>query len=210
MPVPIATTASQRCPWAEGSALLRAFHDHEWGELVTEAAILFEYLVLHTFQIGFNLPVVLKYREAFRELLLGFDPARLARLDAAALAALLANPRMLRNRRKLEATVQNAQAWLRLRQEVGGDEQLLAYFYAYVGGRPLNSQRASPPPLATPLSEALSRDLKRRGFSQTGPATCYAILQTAGLINDHLVVCPAHARCVALATGLAGHLGAAC
>ena len=104
---------------AAQSPLLQAFHDHEWGEPVADTDILFEYLVLHTFQLGFDLPVVLKRREGFRELLAGFDAARLARFGEEEFAELLLNPRILRNRRKLEATVQNAQAWLRLHHEAG-------------------------------------------------------------------------------------------
>lgn len=180
--------------------LLRAFHDYEWGEPVTDAAILFEYLVLHSFQIGFNFPVILKYREAMRELLAGFDPARIAQFGEAETAALLAHPRMLRSPRKLAATVQNAQAWLRLREGVGSEAGLLRFFYAYVGSQPLDNQRTVPEaPVSTPASVALSRDLKRQGFQQLGPAACYALLQTAGLVNDHLLTCPRHAACAALA-----------
>lgn len=201
--LPPASSLGQRCPWAEASDLLRAFHDHEWGEPVQEADILFEYLILHTFQLGFNFPVVLKYREAMRELLAGFEPARLAQFGGAEITALLANPRMLRSRRKLEAAIQNAQAWLRLRQEMGGSEaSLLAFFYAYVGGAPIDGRREAnnPPPLSTPASVALSLALKRRGFAQLGPANCYALLQTAGLVNDHLLSCPRHAACASRPT----------
>ncbi|UYZ63716.1 DNA-3-methyladenine glycosylase I [Hymenobacter weizhouensis] len=180
--------------------LLRDFHDHEWGEPVAEAGILFEYLVLHTFQIGFDFPVVLRRREAFREVLASFDADRLARFTEDDIETLLLDPRILRNRRKLEATVQNARAWRRLRQEVGGEEGLLPFFYQFVGGQPVDSRRsaANPVPLSTPASEALSKELKRRGFSMTGPATCYNILQTAGLVNDHWLTCPRHAECRAL------------
>lgn len=193
-------TETGRCPWADRSELLRDFHDHEWGEPVAEASILFEYLVLHTFQLGFDFPVVLKRREGFRELLANFDSERLARFGEADIAELLLNPRILRNRRKLEATVQNAQAWLRLRQQVGGDAGLLPFFYAYVGGQTVDNRRsaANPVPLSTPASEAMSQDLKRRGFVMTGPMTCYNMLQTAGLVNDHLLTCPRHAECAAL------------
>lgn len=196
-----AALASGRCPWADKSELLGAFHDHEWGESVAEAGILFEYLVLHTFQLGFDFPVVLKRREGFRELLAGFDPERIARFTDDDVAELLLNPRIIRNRRKLEGTVQNAQAWLRLRQEVGGEAGLLPFFYQYVGGHPVDNRRSAtnPVPLTTPQSEAMSQDLKRRGFVMTGPMTCYNILQTAGLLNDHLLSCPRHAECAALA-----------
>jgi DNA-3-methyladenine glycosylase I len=201
--LPPAAALGLRCPWAETSDLLRAFHDHEWGEPVQEADILFEYLILHTFQLGFNFPVVLKYREAMRELLAGFEPARLARFGEAQITALLANPRMLRSRRKLEAAIQNARAWLQLRQEMGGSEaSLLAFFFAYVGGAPLDGRREASnlPPISTPASVALSHALKRRGFAQLGPANCYALLQTAGLVNDHLLSCPRHVVCAALPT----------
>lgn len=194
------TGSEGRCPWADHNELLRDFHDHEWGEPVAEADILFEYLVLHTFQLGFDFPVVLKRREGFRELLANFDPERLARFGEDDIAELLLNPRILRNRRKLEATVLNAQAWLRLRQQVGGDDQLLAFFYDYVDGQTIDNQRspANPVPLSTPQSETMSKDLKKRGFVMTGPVTCYNILQTAGLVNDHLLSCPRHAECAAL------------
>ncbi|UYZ59664.1 DNA-3-methyladenine glycosylase I [Hymenobacter latericus] len=193
--------AANPCPWADLNPQMRAFHDHEWGEPVADAGILFEYLVLHSFQIGFDFPVVLKRREAFRELLANFEPERLARFGPDDVEELLHNPRILRNRRKLEATVQNARAWLQLRQELGGDLGLLRFFYGFVGGQPLDNQRtaANPPPLSTPASEALSKELKRRGFMMTGPATCYNLMQTAGLVNDHLLSCPRHAECRQLA-----------
>jgi DNA-3-methyladenine glycosylase I len=187
-------------PCTTTHALLRALHDHEWGEPFTDSAILFEYLVLHSFQIGFNFPVILTYREALRELLAGFDPARIAQFGEAETEAILTDPRMLRSPRKLAATVQNARAWLRLRAEVGGEAGLLKFFYAYVGGQSLDNQRATlDVPIATPASAALSRDLKCYGFQQLGPAACYALLQTAGLVNDHLLACPRHAICAALA-----------
>lgn len=151
MPVPdLSPLAAGACPWADRSPLLRAFHDHEWSEPVAEAGILFEYLVLHTFQLGFDFPVVLKRREGFRELLAHFDPDRLARWGEDEIAEVMLNPRILRNRRKVEATVQNAQSWLRLRQEVGGEAGLLPFFYAYVGGRPVDGQRSAARPAVYP------------------------------------------------------------
>jgi DNA-3-methyladenine glycosylase I len=189
------------CAWFAQSPLLQAFHDHEWGEPVNEPGILFEYLVLHSFQIGFDFPVVLGRREAFREYLAGFDPVQLARFGEMEIEALLENPRIIRNRRKLEATVQNARAWLQLQQELGGEDQLLPFFYAFVGGEPLNHHRGSSEPErgSVEASIALSKELKRRGFSITGPATCYNIMQTAGLVNDHRVSCPQHDKCRLLA-----------
>ncbi|WP_202910554.1 DNA-3-methyladenine glycosylase I [Hymenobacter sediminis] len=191
------------CVWMQQSELLQSFHDHEWGEPVSDPDILFEYLVLHTFQLGFDFPVVLRRREAFRELLAGFDPERLARFGEAEVEELMQNPRIIRNRHKLEATFQNARAWLQLRREVGGAVGLLPFFYAFVGGRPLDTQRSPDnlPPASTPASLALSQELKRRGFVMTGPVACYNIMQTAGLVNDHLTSCPRHAECRALAKG---------
>lgn len=189
------------CAWATQDPLLQAFHDHEWGEPVTEPVILFEYLLLHSFQIGFNLPVVLRRREAFRELLVNFEPARLARFTDDDVEELLLNPRILRSRHKLRAAVQNARAWLQLQQQLGGEAQVLPFFYSFVGGQPLDNQRCSdtPTPLSTAASLAMSKELKRRGFAMTGPATCYNIMQTAGLVNDHLMTCPEHEKCRLLA-----------
>jgi DNA-3-methyladenine glycosylase I len=194
-------TALLSCAWFAQNPLLQAFHDHEWGEPVTEPGILFEYLVLHSFQIGFDFPVVLGRREAFREHLAGFDPARLAQFQEADIDELLQNPRIIRNRRKLEATVQNARAWLQLQQELDGEDQILPFFYAFVGGQPLDNQLPPDhsPPRSTPASVAMSKELKRRGFAMTGPVTCYNIMQTAGLVNDHLVSCPQHEKCRRLA-----------
>ena len=188
-------------PLAATNELLRNFHDHEWGEPVTEAHILFEYLVLHSFQIGFDFPVVLRRREAFRELLADFEADRLAHFTDDDVAALLLNPRIIRNRRKLEATVQNARAWQLLRQRLGGNAAVLRFFYSFVGGRPLDHARPDHQPLphSTPTSEALSRELKRHGFAMLGPVTCYSIMQSAGLVNDHLASCPRHAECRQLA-----------
>ena len=188
-------------PLAATNELLRDFHDHEWGEPVAEADILFEYLVLHSFQIGFDFPVVLRRREAFRELLAGFEADRLARFTDDDVDVLLLNPRIIRNRRKLQATVQNARAWQQLRQRLGGDAAVLRFFYGFVGGRPLDHARPDhqPLPRSTPASEALSRELKRHGFAMLGPVTCYSIMQSAGMVNDHLASCPRHAECRQLA-----------
>jgi DNA-3-methyladenine glycosylase I len=189
------------CTWFAQSPLLQAFHDHEWGEPVIEPGILFEYLVLHSFQIGFDFPVVLGRREAFREYLAGFDPNQIAQFGEAEIEELLLNPRIIRNRRKLEATVQNARAWLQLQRELGGEDQLLPFFYAFVGGQPFDTQRrpGSSAPSTTPASVTMSKELKRRGFAMTGPVTCHNIMQTAGLLNDHLLSCPQHEKCRLLA-----------
>ena len=189
------------CPGFDHDAYTRAFHDHEWGEPVTEAIILFEYLVLHTFRAALPLDWVLKRREAFRDALHNFDPGRLARFDEDDIAEFLRNPHVIRNRRKAETTRQNAQAWLRLRTELGGDAALVRWFYAFVGGRPHVNRWKHPAdvPATAPAGDALSRELKRRGFGLLGPVGCYQLLQTAGLVNDHLISCPRYADCAQLA-----------
>jgi DNA-3-methyladenine glycosylase I len=183
-----------RCSWFDEDNLMRDFHDQEWGEPVTDTDILFEYLTLHTFQVGMSFRMVLGKREHFREELAGFIPERLARFGPEQTDQLVENPRLIRNRRKIEAAINNARAWLRLRDELGGDEQMLQFFYSFVNGTPINNQRPAqqPPALHTPEAEALSRALKERGFALTGPATCYGLMQTAGLVNDHAVTCFRH------------------
>ena len=179
---------------------MRDFHDYEWGEPVTEAEILFEYVVLYGFSVGISIKVVLQKREQFREALFGFVPERLAQLSPDAVDELLLDPRIIRNRRKLEATVTNAQAWLRLRDDLGGDPQIVAWFYDFVNHKPIDNQRTDhdPPPLTTPEAEAMTVALKKRGFTMLGPASCYGLMQTAGLVNDHAVTCFRHRVCLEL------------
>ena len=193
-----------RCSYFEKPAGLRDFHDHEWGEPVTDADVLFEYVVLYGFSVGIGMNLVLQKREHFRGELAGFDPDRLAHVGPARIGELLENTRLIRNRRKMEAAVTNAQAWLRLRDELGGNEPLVAFFYAFVNGTPVDTQRADndPPPLSTPASEAMSQALKKRGFALMGPATCYGLMQTAGLVNDHAITCFRHRHCLDLAQNL--------
>ena len=189
-----------RCIWFEQTKQLRDFHDQEWGDPIDDADVLFEYVVLYTFQVGFGLRIVLPKRETMRELLAGFDPVRLARFSAHQVDQLLDDPRIIRNRRKVEAAVQNAGAWLQLLKAEGGTAGVLRFFYGFVGGQSVDSQRldAEPPPLHTPAAEALSKELKRRGFALLGPATCYGLMQAAGLVNDHAVECPRHGECAAM------------
>ncbi|GAB3642602.1 DNA-3-methyladenine glycosylase I [Spirosoma arcticum] len=199
-----AGSSPTRCSFFEKPALLRDFHDHEWGEPVTDTDVLFEYIVLHGFGVGIGMNLVLQKREHFREELAGFDPDRLAHFGPARIDELLENTRLIRNQRKMEAAVTNARAWLRLRDELGGNGQLLAFFYTFVNGTPLDNQRpdGDPPPLSTPASDAMSQALKKRGFALMGPATCYGLMQTAGLINDHAVSCFRHRHCLDLARNL--------
>ena len=189
------------CPQFNHDEFTRAYHAHEWGEPVNDTDILFEYVVLHTFQAGLPLHWVLKRREDFRAALYNFEPARLARFSDDDIAEFLLNPRVIRNRRKAETMRQNTQAWLRLRAKLGGDTALLQFFYDFVGGRPLVNHWTNPAqvPATAPAGDALARELKRRGFGLFGPFSSYSLLQTAGLVNDHLTSCPRHADCAHLA-----------
>ena len=183
-----------RCTWFEQTRHLRDFHDQEWGDPIADADVLFEYVVLYTFSVGIGLRIVLAKREAMREVLAGFDPNRLARFSGQQVDELLDDPRILRNRRKLEAVVQNAGAWLALLAAEGGEAGVLKFFYRFVGGQSIDNQRPDhqPPPLHTPAAEALSKELTRRGFALLGPATSYGLMQAAGLVNDHATACPRH------------------
>ncbi|MFD2570331.1 DNA-3-methyladenine glycosylase I [Spirosoma soli] len=196
------TNRPSGCGWFERQPYLHDFHAHEWGEPVRDTDLLFEYIVLHTFSVGIGLLLVLKKREHFRDELAGFDPERLARLGPAQLETLLANPRLIRNRRKLEAAVANARAWLTLQEQIGSSEGILSFFYDFVDGSPLDRQRPEPelPPVSIPQSEGMSGELRKRGFSLLGPATCYGLMQTAGLVNDHAVSCFRHPVCIELAS----------
>ncbi len=189
------------CPNFAAADHLRAFHQHEWGEPVTDPVILFEYVVLHTFAAGLPLDWVLKRREAFHEALCNFESDRLARLTDDDIAEFLKTPGVIRNRRKAETTRQNAQAWQWLRAKAGSDVALMGWFYAFVGGQPQVNQwtAAAQVPATATAGDALARELKRRGFGLLGPVGSYQLLQTAGLVNDHLTTCPRHAECVRLA-----------
>ncbi len=176
-----------RCPWAT-TPLAVAYHDREWGVPVHDDRTLFEFLVLEGAQAGLSWETILKKRERYREAFDGFDPALVARYDDAKVAALLADPGIVRNRRKVAAAVANARAFLAVQEELGSFD---TYLWRFVGGAPVQNTWAALAdlPAETPASRALSRDLKKRGFSFVGPTICYALMQAVGLVNDHLVGC---------------------
>jgi len=180
-----------RCDWAAGSAEMQAYHDTEWGVPVHEDATHFEFLVLEGAQAGLSWATVLKRRHGYRKAFAGFDPAQVARYTPARIEKLLADPGIIRNRAKVEATVRNARAFLTVRDEFGSFDE---YIWSFVDGRPHVNRwrRMEQVPANSPASEALSKDLRRRGFGFVGPTIMYAHLQAAGLVNDHLVVCFRH------------------
>lgn len=177
----------RRC-WPTSNPLLIAYHDREWGVPVHEDRRLFETLVLQTMQAGLSWTLVLSKRAALRKAFGGFRPARIARYGAAEIRRLLANPAIIRNRAKIEATVQNARAFAAVQDEFGTFDR---YVWRFVEGRPIRHRFRSLAqiPDETSESRALSRDLRDRGFRFAGPIVCYSFMQAAGLVNDHLLRC---------------------
>ena len=190
---------TDRCPWCGQDPLYVAYHDHEWGVPEWDSRALWEKLVLDGFQAGLSWITILKKRESFRAAFDGFDPQSVARWGEAQVAEALANPGIIRHRGKIEATVKNARAYLALQEK--GD--FAALLWGFVGGTPLQNTPAVPAqiPTQTPTSQAMSTMLRQSGFSFVGPTIVYAFMQACGLVNDHLVTCPAHPRIAALATG---------
>ena len=179
-----------RCPWALGSADYLAYHDEEWGRPVTGEAALFERLCLEGFQAGLSWITILRKREAFRRAFAGFDPAAVAQFGADEIEALMANPDIVRNRAKIQATVSNARALLALPEGESLGE-LLQKHRPQSGPAPRDSADV---PAATPESKSLSADLRARGFRFIGPVTAYAMMQATGYVNDHLADCAIRGR----------------
>ena len=178
------------CPWANNSELERLYHDTEWGRPVHDDRVLFEFLVLEGMQAGLSWAIVLRKRERLREAFDGFDPRVVSGYGPEKIDALMADPACIRNRRKITAAVKNARAFLDVCAEYGSFD---AFIWSFVGHRPIDNAWTDPAkvPSSTPVSEAMSRALKARGFSFVGPTICYAFMQAVGMVNDHLVGCPA-------------------
>ena len=177
-----------RCEWAGTDPEMVAYHDTEWGVPVHEDATHFEFLVLEGAQAGLSWATILKRRSGYRKAFAGFDAAKVARFTPAKVDKLLGDPGIIRNRAKVESAVRNARGFLAVQEEFGSFDD---YIWGFVGGRPIVNRwrrMAQLPPISAE-SEALSKDLKRRGFGFVGPTVCYAHLQAAGLINDHVMGC---------------------
>ncbi|HJV34276.1 DNA-3-methyladenine glycosylase I [Geomonas sp.] len=183
-----ASTEAPRCPWAGSDPLYRAYHDTEWGVPVHDDRLLFEFLTLEGAQAGLSWLTILRKREGYRRAFAGFDPEKVARFGEAEVARLLTDPAIVRNRLKIGSTVDNARAFLTLRDQEGSFD---AYLWRFVDGTPVQNawRTLAEVPASTPLSDALSRDLKRRGFRFVGSTICYSLLQATGLVNDHLTDC---------------------
>jgi DNA-3-methyladenine glycosylase I len=176
-----------RCGWARTEWSI-PYHDTEWGTPVHDDRRFFEFIVLEGAQAGLSWETILKKREGYREAFLGFDPARVARLTPKAVERLMKNERIVRNRLKIESTISNAQAFLKVQDAFGSFDR---YVWRFVGGTPIVSARKTlaDVPATTPESDALSRDLLTHGFRFVGSTICYAFMQATGLVDDHIEDC---------------------
>ncbi len=189
--------ATLRCPWVGiADAEYQRYHDEEWGIPHADDRRLFEKLVLEGFQSGLSWLTILRKRPAFRAAFADFDAARIAHYGDADKARLMADTGIVRNRLKIEATIDNARAYLKLRERT----TLAAFLWGFLDGRPVIHQRRqfSDVPAETELSRQISKALKKEGFRFVGPTTMYAFMQSSGFVNDHLVECHRHAACAAL------------
>jgi DNA-3-methyladenine glycosylase I len=185
-----------RCPWAQAEPNL-TYHDTEWGVPLHDDRALFELLILEGAQAGLSWTTILNKRENYRRAFDHFDAAKIARYKAKKIAALLADAGIVRHRLKIAATIGNARAFLSVQREFGSFDR---YLCSFVGGRPIVNRRHTlqDVPARSPESDALSRDLLKRGFKFVGSTICYAFMQATGLVNDHLVSCPRHRACARL------------
>lgn len=186
----ISVPVPQRCHWAK-SELSIQYHDLEWGVPLHDDRKLFEFLILEGHQAGLSWEIILRKREAYRVAFEGFDPARVAQYDARKIRALLHDAGLVRNRMKMRAAVENARAFLAVQKEFGSFDKFL---WQFVGGMPrVNHRKSSRSLPATTLeSDAMSKELKRRGFRFVGSTICYAMMQAVGMVNDHSVECFRH------------------
>ncbi len=181
-------TGRRRCSWAGTDPLTVAYHDEEWGSPLHDDVGLFEFLVLEGAQAGLSWSTILGKRTGYRRAFAGFDPARVAAFTPGRVEKLVGDASIVRNRAKIASAVGNARAVLEVQEEFGS---LDAYLWGFVDGRPILNRRRhlSEIPAQTPRSQAVSKDLKRRGFTFVGPTIIYAFMQAVGMVNDHLVTC---------------------
>ncbi len=183
--------SAEPCPWCTGFDLYRQYHDEEWGLPLRNDLALFELLNLEGAQAGLSWSTVLKKREHYRLVFDGFQPEAIARYDEVKVAALLADPGIIRNRAKVAATILNAKAYLAIK---ASGQSFSDYLWQFVGNTPIQNKWSSMAqvPSSTPESIAMSKALLKAGFKFVGPTICYAFMQASGMVNDHLVSCPRH------------------
>ena len=181
-----------RCPWAATEPNI-TYHDVEWGVPVHDDRLLFEFLILEGAQAGLSWTTILNKRDNYRKAFDGFRPEKIARYRVRDVKRLLGDAGIVRNRLKIVAAIENAKTFLTVRKEFGTFD---AYLWSFVGGKPIRNRwnRMADVPARTTESDAMSRDLQRRGFKFVGSTICYALMQATGMVNDHLVTCPRHAQ----------------
>jgi DNA-3-methyladenine glycosylase I len=177
-----------RCSWVTDDPLIIRYHDDEWGAPVHDERRLFELMVLEGAQAGLNWMIILRRREAYRAAFANFDPARIARFDRRKVESLVSDETIIRNRLKIKSAINNARAYLALREAGNTLDRLM---WSFVGGKPLVNRwkKTAPIPASTPESDAMSKAMKKAGFTFFGTTICYAHMQAAGMVNDHLVTC---------------------
>jgi DNA-3-methyladenine glycosylase I len=177
-----------RCEWAKSSDLMQAYHDTEWGVENHDDRSLFEFLILEGAQAGLSWSTILNKREGYRKAFEDFDARKISRYSERKISQLLANPEIVRNKLKINAAVSNAKAFLRIQKEFGSFDR---YIWQFIQGRPIRNyrKRLSDIPSSTPESDAMSKDLKKRGFTFVGTTICYAFMQATGMVNDHTIDC---------------------
>lgn len=189
---PKSKTALKRCEWPGVDPLMIEYHDREWGKPVKNDRIHFEFLILDAAQAGLSWSTVLKKRDGYRRAFAEFDPVKVARFTEKRIEKLLVNPEIIRNRLKVQSAVTNARAFLDVQDRFGSFNK---YIWGFVNGAPIHNhwEKTSQIPSQTKESAAMSKDMKQRGFAFCGPTICYAYMQAAGMVNDHLVSCFRHA-----------------
>jgi len=185
--------ASNGCTWPGNDPEYQRYHDEEWGIPLTDDRALYEKIVLEGFQAGLSWITILRKRPHFRKVFKNFDAEKIACFDEKKIAALMEDPGIVRNRLKIEATISNAKAFLDLQERDG----LAHFLWSFVDGKPQqnNFRSMAEVPAETEVSRKMSKALKKAGFRFVGPTTVYAMMQSAGLVNDHMVTCPRHAAC---------------
>jgi len=189
--------STTRCPWCGTDPLYVEYHDREWGVPCRDDDKLFEFLVLESAQAGLSWITILRKRENYRAAYHQFDPEKVARYDENDVLRLLGNPGIVRNRLKIEASINNARQFLAIRESHG---TFADYFWQFSDGRPIinNFRLLAEVPANTPLSDQIAKDMKKRGFRFFGSTTCYAHMQAMGMVNDHLMNCHRHRECAAI------------
>ena len=177
-----------RCTWPKGDLDMISYHDHEWGVPVHDDRVLFEFLILEGAQAGLTWQTILKRREGYRKAFKHFDPVKISKYTASDSTRLLSDPGIIRNRLKIKGTIENAKKFIEIQKSFGSFN---AYLWQFTGGKPIIHRFTSSTeiPMTTKESDALSKDLKQRGFAFVGSTICYAFMQAIGMVNDHLISC---------------------